>query len=103
MVKVIFLFVLICPFVEARSFRDALVGSVNDSAGAAVGVCKIEATNRAKGRAQTAQIRSDGGFSLQSIGAAEQGRNSGANVNLAIKGGSNALLGSLFYFNRNSD
>jgi hypothetical protein len=40
-------------------------------------------------------------FSLQSIGNAEQGRNSGANVNLAIKSGTNALHGSVFYFNRN--
>ncbi|HYZ83846.1 MAG TPA: TonB-dependent receptor, partial [Bryobacteraceae bacterium] len=40
-------------------------------------------------------------FSLQSIGSSEQGRNSGANVNLAIRSGTNQLHGSLFYFNRN--
>jgi hypothetical protein len=40
-------------------------------------------------------------FALQSIGNAEQGRNSGANINLALKSGSNDWHGSVFYFNRN--
>lgn len=40
-------------------------------------------------------------FSLASIGNSEQGRNSGAQVNLAIKSGSNGFHGSVFYFNRN--
>jgi hypothetical protein len=40
-------------------------------------------------------------FSLTSIGNSEQGRNSGAQVNLALKSGTNQLHGTLFYLNRN--
>ena len=40
-------------------------------------------------------------FALQSVGNSEQGRNSGANVNLVLRSGGNAPHGSLFYFNRN--
>jgi carboxypeptidase family protein/TonB-dependent receptor-like protein len=66
-VKVIFLFVLICPFVKAQTFRGALVGSVNDTAGDAVSGCKIEGINRATGRSQTTKTGADGGFSLQEM------------------------------------
>ncbi len=42
-------------------------------------------------------------FRTVTLGAtAEQGRNSGANVIVATRGGTNALHGSLFYFNRNT-
>src|SRR6266571_4575458 len=34
---------------------------------------------------------------------AEQGRNSGANVMVATRGGGNGLHGSIYYFNRNTD
>ncbi len=40
-------------------------------------------------------------FSLQTNNNAEQGRNSGGTLNLVIKSGTNALHGSLYYFNRN--
>jgi hypothetical protein len=39
-------------------------------------------------------------FSLTTVGNSEQGRNSGGQVNLVTKSGSNALHGTLFYFNR---
>lgn len=43
-------------------------------------------------------------FRTVTLGAtAEQGRNSGANVIVATRGGSNAFHGSVFYFNRNTD
>ena len=43
-------------------------------------------------------------FRTVTLGAtAEQGRNSGANVIVATRGGKNALHGSVFYFNRNTD
>jgi len=42
-------------------------------------------------------------FRTVTLGAtAEQGRNSGANVIVATRGGTNALHGSVFYFNRNT-
>jgi len=42
-------------------------------------------------------------FRTVTLGAtAEQGRNSGANVVVATRGGTNALHGSVFYFNRNT-
>lgn len=42
-------------------------------------------------------------FRTVTLGAtAENGRNSGANVLVATKGGSNAVHGAVFYFNRNS-
>ena len=40
-------------------------------------------------------------FSVQTNGSAEVGRNGGGAVNLVIKSGTNALHGSLYYFNRN--
>ena len=40
-------------------------------------------------------------FSVQSNAGAETGRSGGASVNLVIKSGTNALHGSLYYFNRN--
>ena len=43
-------------------------------------------------------------FRTVTLGAtAEQGRNSGANVIVATRAGTNALHGSVFYFNRNTD
>src|SRR5437879_1085376 len=43
-------------------------------------------------------------FRTVTLGAtAENGRNSGANVMVATKSGSNNLHGSVFYFNRNTD
>jgi len=43
-------------------------------------------------------------FRTVTLGAtAEQGRNSGANVIVATRGGTNEFHGSLFYFNRNTD
>jgi len=42
-------------------------------------------------------------FRTVTLGAtAEQGRNSGANVIVATRGGTNAVHGSVFYFNRNT-
>jgi carboxypeptidase family protein/TonB-dependent receptor-like protein len=67
MLKVIFLLVILCPFIGAQTFRGALAGSVNDATGAAVRACKIEAVNRATGRAQSAQTGAEGGFSLQEL------------------------------------
>jgi Carboxypeptidase regulatory-like domain len=40
-------------------------------------------------------------FSLQTNGNAEQGRNIGGTLNLVIKSGTNALHGSLYFFDRN--
>jgi hypothetical protein len=40
-------------------------------------------------------------FSLTTVGNSEQGRNGGAQINLATKSGSNDIHGSLYYFNRN--
>ena len=40
-------------------------------------------------------------FSAQSQAAPESGRNPGGTVNLSLKSGSNALHGSLYYYNRN--
>lgn len=40
-------------------------------------------------------------FSVQSNANAEAGRNGGGSINMVIKSGSNALHGSLYYFNRN--
>jgi outer membrane receptor protein involved in Fe transport len=40
-------------------------------------------------------------FSVQSNANAESGRNGGGSINMVIKSGSNALHGSLYYFNRN--
>src|SRR5713101_2884353 len=43
-------------------------------------------------------------FRTVTLGAtAEEGRNSGANVMVATKGGGNGLHGSVYYFNRNTD
>jgi hypothetical protein len=43
-------------------------------------------------------------FRTVTLGAtAEQGRNSGANVIIASRGGTNSLHGTVFYFNRNTD
>ena len=43
-------------------------------------------------------------FRTVTLGAtAEQGRNSGANVIVATRGGTNSFHGTLFYFNRNTD
>jgi len=43
-------------------------------------------------------------FRTVTLGAtAEQGRNSGANVIVATRSGTNAIHGSVFYFNRNTD
>src|SRR6266852_212709 len=43
-------------------------------------------------------------FRTVTLGAtAEQGRNSGANVMVATRGGGNGLHGSIYYFNRNTD
>jgi hypothetical protein len=64
---VLFLLILICPFVQAQTFRGALVGSVNDTAGAAVSACTIEAVNRATGYARAVQTAEDGRFSLQEM------------------------------------
>jgi hypothetical protein len=40
-------------------------------------------------------------FSIQTNSSAENGRNGGGTLNLVIKSGTNALHGSLYYFNRN--
>jgi hypothetical protein len=40
-------------------------------------------------------------FSVTADGTAEYGRNGGGSINMVIKSGTNALHGSLFYFNRN--
>ena len=40
-------------------------------------------------------------FSVTTDGTAEYGRNGGASINMVIKSGTNALHGSLYYFNRN--
>jgi hypothetical protein len=40
-------------------------------------------------------------FSVQSNANAEAGRNGGGSINMVIKSGTNALHGSLYYFNRN--
>lgn len=40
-------------------------------------------------------------FSLQSLGAAETGRNPGGTLNLAIKSGTNQFHGTAYYYNRN--
>ncbi len=40
-------------------------------------------------------------FAVVSNSSAEEGRNGGANVNVVIKSGTNALHGSAYYFNRN--
>ncbi len=40
-------------------------------------------------------------FAVQADGGPEQGRNSGAQVNVVLKSGTNGFHGSLFYFNRN--
>jgi hypothetical protein len=40
-------------------------------------------------------------FSVQSNANAEAGRNGGGSINMVIKSGSNAMHGSLYYFNRN--
>ena len=40
-------------------------------------------------------------FSVQSNAGADSGRNGGSAVNLVIKSGTNAVHGSVFYFNRN--
>ena len=40
-------------------------------------------------------------FSMQSAGEADQGRNAGANSNMAIRSGTNQIHGDLFYFDRN--
>lgn len=40
-------------------------------------------------------------FSMQAGGAADQGRNAGANSNMVLKSGTNNLHGDVFYFDRN--
>jgi hypothetical protein len=40
-------------------------------------------------------------FSVTSDGSAENGRNGGATINMVIKSGTNAVHGTLYYFNRN--
>jgi len=40
-------------------------------------------------------------FSMQAGGEADQGRNAGANSNMAIKSGTNQIHGDVFYFDRN--
>jgi carboxypeptidase family protein len=40
-------------------------------------------------------------FNQQSVGGADFGRNPGSMVNVAIKSGTNAFFGTLYYFNRN--
>ncbi len=40
-------------------------------------------------------------FSVTTDGTAEYGRNGGGSINMVIKSGTNALHGSLYYFNRN--
>lgn len=40
-------------------------------------------------------------FAVETDGGPEQGRNSGAQINVVLKSGSNDFHGSLFYFNRN--
>ena len=40
-------------------------------------------------------------FSMQAGGAADQGRNSGANSNMVLKSGTNKIHGDVFYYDRN--
>ncbi len=40
-------------------------------------------------------------FSITSSGSAEYGRNGGSTINMVIKSGTNALHGTVYYFNRN--
>jgi len=42
-------------------------------------------------------------FSVQTDAGADMGRNSGANVNMVIKSGTNQLHGTVYFFNRNED
>jgi hypothetical protein len=42
-------------------------------------------------------------FSVQTNAGADMGRNSGANVNMVIKSGTNDLHGTAYFFNRNED
>ena len=42
-------------------------------------------------------------FSVQANAGADMGRNSGANINMVIKSGTNELHGTAYFFNRNED
>ncbi|SPF38513.1 conserved exported hypothetical protein [Candidatus Sulfopaludibacter sp. SbA4] len=42
-------------------------------------------------------------FSVQTNAGADTGRNSGSNVNMVIKSGTNAIHGTAYFFNRNED
>src|SRR5258706_5589597 len=53
------------------------------------------------GAGRVVLIEGFGQFSVQSNANAEAGRNGGGSINMVIKSGSNALHGSLYYFNRN--
>ena len=42
-------------------------------------------------------------FSVQTNAGADMGRNSGSNVNMVIKSGTNQIHGTVYFFNRNED
>lgn len=68
------------------SWNGIVASNQGGVAGVAGGLVPIEAIDQ---------------FSMQAAGEADQGRNAGANQNMVLKTGTNAIHGDVFYFDRN--
>ena len=78
--------------VDGADNNDAMLGIESQNqpgvAGIAGGLLPIDAIDQ---------------FSVQTNAGADMGRNSGSNINMVIKSGTNTLHGTAYFFNRNED
>lgn len=78
--------------VDGADNNDAMLGIESQNqpgvAGIAGGLLPIDAIDQ---------------FSVQTNAGADMGRNSGSNINMVIKSGSNTVHGTAYFFNRNED
>ena len=78
--------------VDGADNNDAMLGIESQNqpgvAGIAGGLLPIDAIDQ---------------FSVQTNAGADMGRNSGSNINMVIKSGTNSVHGTAYFFNRNED